>query len=67
MENLTPRERFEKIAVEIGEDFVRVWVDGVELSARGLNAVLAPGLLVDADGQIAEAKFGAELPAVARV
>lgn len=65
MEHLPPRQRLQQVSVEIGEDFVGVGIDGVELTAWGLDAVLSPGLFVDADGEITKTEFWAELPAVA--
>lgn len=67
MEHLPRRQRLQQVSVEIGEHFVGVGVDGVELAAGRLDAVLSPGLFVDADGEITKTKFWAKLPAVARV
>lgn len=67
MEHLPWRKRFQQVSVEIGEDFVGVGIDRVELSAGGLDAVLPPGLFVDADGEITKAQFWAKLPATAGV
>lgn len=67
MQRFAQRKDIQYVPEEIAQDAVQVRVGGVQLATGRLDAVLAPGLLIHADCQLAQAGSFTPLPAVASV
>lgn len=67
MQRFAQWEDIQYVPVEITENTVEVRVGGVQLTARWLDTVLAPRLLIHAHCQLTQASSFAPLPTVTSV
>ena len=60
-------EQFCHILVNIAQDAVDVIVDGIQLATRRFDAIILPGLLIEAEHHLAKAVLFTPLPSAAHM